>query len=220
MNAARVLREARGRAGLTQAEVARRAGVAQPAVARIEGGGSSPRVDTLERLLRACGATLVAEPGPGRDVDRTQIRALLRRTPIRRLGHAAGRGFRPDQVLRIVVRGRRVRCVVVGGTAALLRGAPASPRTVEIAPRPDPMNRRRLRGAIERLGRGRIRHGTITLRWALRRVGSYEALDGAAEEIPVGDFTVRVASIDDLIRLARTAEEAALLRALREELDG
>ncbi|MGH2723895.1 MAG: helix-turn-helix transcriptional regulator [Actinomycetota bacterium] len=219
MNAARVLREARARAGLTQAEVARRAGLPQPAVARIERGGGIPRVDTLERLLRACGASLAVEPRLGMDVDRKEIRDLLRLTPSERLAHASAPGFRPAQVLRILVRGRRVRCVAIGGVAALLRGAPAWPSTVEVAPRPDAMNRRRLRLAVQRLGAGRIRYGTVTPRWALRRVGSYELLDRAAEAVPMGDFTVRVASVDDLIRLARTPEEADALGALREELD-
>jgi HTH-type transcriptional regulator/antitoxin HipB len=65
MDAARVLRESRRRAGLTQAELAQRVGVLQPAVARIETGRARPRVDTLERLLLVCGMTLVIEQRPG-----------------------------------------------------------------------------------------------------------------------------------------------------------
>jgi transcriptional regulator with XRE-family HTH domain len=205
MNAARILREARARAGLTQAKVARRAGVPQPAVARIERGGATPRVDTMQRLLNACGAMLVAEPRLGMGVDRRLIRDLLRMPPHIRLAQANARGFRPVQVLR-VLKGRRVRHVVAGGAAALLRGAPTTPTTVEIAPEPDAMNRRRLRRAIERLRQGRIRHGTVTPRWTLRAAGSYEQLDRAAEDVPVHDFVVRVASVDDLIRLARSRE--------------
>src|SRR5919106_6107933 len=34
----------------------------QSAVARLEAGARIPRIDTLERLLRACGRTLVTEP--------------------------------------------------------------------------------------------------------------------------------------------------------------
>ncbi len=50
-----LLREARRRAGLTQRELAHRAGVAHATVAGIENGGSRPRRQTFEKLLRACG---------------------------------------------------------------------------------------------------------------------------------------------------------------------
>lgn len=46
-------------AGLTQAELAQRMGTTQSAIARIEGGGSRPSLDTLERLASAVGAELV-----------------------------------------------------------------------------------------------------------------------------------------------------------------
>lgn len=50
---------ARKAAGLSQAELARRAGTSQPAVARYERGRASPSVATLERLLLAAGQRLV-----------------------------------------------------------------------------------------------------------------------------------------------------------------
>jgi transcriptional regulator with XRE-family HTH domain len=71
MDPARVLRQARRRAGLTQRQLAGRAGVAQSVVGRIESGAVVPRVDTLDRLLEACGEGLEALPRPGRGVDRT-----------------------------------------------------------------------------------------------------------------------------------------------------
>jgi transcriptional regulator with XRE-family HTH domain len=52
------LREARRRAGLTQAVVARRAGVTQPTVARIESGDVTPSLERLLQLIRACGLDL------------------------------------------------------------------------------------------------------------------------------------------------------------------
>jgi transcriptional regulator with XRE-family HTH domain len=81
MNAARLVRNARRRAGLSQRALARAAGVPHSTVARIELGRLSPRTDTLERLLRASGRTLATEPTLGEGVDRSQIRELLRLTP-------------------------------------------------------------------------------------------------------------------------------------------
>jgi len=58
MDAAELLREARRSAGLTQAELARRARTSQAMVARYETGVASPTVRTLQRLLRAAGRDL------------------------------------------------------------------------------------------------------------------------------------------------------------------
>jgi transcriptional regulator with XRE-family HTH domain len=85
MHAGPVLREARRAAGLSQRALAGRAGVPQPAVARIESGGVVPRVDTLDRLLAACGRALALTIRPGAGVDRGPIRAMLDRTPDERL---------------------------------------------------------------------------------------------------------------------------------------
>lgn len=49
-----LIRGARHAAGITQLELADRAGTAQPAVAAYESGGKTPNLATLERLLGAC----------------------------------------------------------------------------------------------------------------------------------------------------------------------
>lgn len=49
---------ARTRAKLSQAEVARRVGTTQSAIARLEGGGVSPSIATLRRYAEATGAKL------------------------------------------------------------------------------------------------------------------------------------------------------------------
>jgi hypothetical protein len=59
--------------------------VAQPTIAKIEVGAADPRADTLRRLLEACGYDLSVERRGGAGVDRTQIRELLRVTPLERL---------------------------------------------------------------------------------------------------------------------------------------
>ena len=50
--------ERRHRAGLSQAELARRMGTSQPAVARLEAGGVDVRLSTLERYAAAVGVRL------------------------------------------------------------------------------------------------------------------------------------------------------------------
>jgi len=80
-----ILRAARRSRRISQRELARRTGVAQPTIARIEAGSADPRLGTLERLLDACGYVIEALPRPGEGVDRSQIRELLELTPRRRL---------------------------------------------------------------------------------------------------------------------------------------
>ena len=58
MDVATLLHDTRRRAGLSQRELARRAHTSAAAVCLYERGERVPRVDTLERLLAAAGATL------------------------------------------------------------------------------------------------------------------------------------------------------------------
>lgn len=52
-------------AGLTQAELADRMGTTQSAIARVEGGGVQPTLETLEKLASAVGGELVVGVGEG-----------------------------------------------------------------------------------------------------------------------------------------------------------
>jgi transcriptional regulator with XRE-family HTH domain len=58
VDVATLLSSARRRAGLSQRELARRARTSAAAVCLYEQGDRVPRVDTLERLLAAAGASL------------------------------------------------------------------------------------------------------------------------------------------------------------------
>lgn len=53
----------RSEASLTQAELARRMGTTQSAIARMEGGGTRPTLETLGRLANAVGQDLVIAVG-------------------------------------------------------------------------------------------------------------------------------------------------------------
>ena len=89
LEAARLLRHARRRAGLTQRALAARAGVAQSVVGRIESSRVDPTVTTLSRLLRACETTLEALPGSGEGIDHSLLGLQLRHTPHERIVGAA-----------------------------------------------------------------------------------------------------------------------------------
>jgi transcriptional regulator with XRE-family HTH domain len=59
-----LLAQARREAGITQAELARRLGISQPAVAQLERNRSNPRIETLERALSAVGLELLLDTRP------------------------------------------------------------------------------------------------------------------------------------------------------------
>lgn len=86
--AGRMVRHARRRSGLTQRQLAAKAGIPQESIARIEKGRVDPRVGTLDRLLEACEFGLEAMPRLGIGIDRPQIRERLDLTPEARLARA------------------------------------------------------------------------------------------------------------------------------------
>lgn len=53
-----LIRQARHRAGLTQAELAANTATTQSAVARWESGGATPSLETLQRIVESCGLEL------------------------------------------------------------------------------------------------------------------------------------------------------------------
>lgn len=114
---ASVIVDARTRAGLTQRELAERAGTSQPAIARLESGQSSPTFATIERLVAAAGFDVRIELVPKaardpvveaykRDVDRSLLQDNLRKTVDQRLRSLVElQEF--GQELQRAVRGRR-----------------------------------------------------------------------------------------------------------------
>ncbi len=87
-----LLSTARQQAGLTQQQLAERAGTSQPAIARLERGDGNPSLATVERLVGAAGFDLRLELVPRwvhrdavieaykQDVDRTLLRENLKKS--------------------------------------------------------------------------------------------------------------------------------------------
>jgi transcriptional regulator with XRE-family HTH domain len=97
----RLIASVRSAAGLSQTALAAAIGTAQSVVSRWERGADTPRVDTLVRILRACGfePDLVLRPSDD-GIDRDQIRAALAMTPAQRLASSVN-------VSRMRARSRR-----------------------------------------------------------------------------------------------------------------
>jgi ribosome-binding protein aMBF1 (putative translation factor) len=55
------VRERRLALGLSQTELAKKAGMTQPALSRLESGGPTPTIGVLERLAHALGAKLTVK---------------------------------------------------------------------------------------------------------------------------------------------------------------
>jgi transcriptional regulator with XRE-family HTH domain len=86
-----LLREARRRAGLSQAELARRAGKPTSTIGRWERGEVLPSLETLRAVVRACGLELTFQVAKA-DLelhDLTLIERSLDRTPAERVAAAA-----------------------------------------------------------------------------------------------------------------------------------
>jgi transcriptional regulator with XRE-family HTH domain len=85
-DSASLLRDARRRSGLTQADLAERLGVSQAAVAKLESPRANPTVDTLDAALWATGHRLTLDAAPRRPgVDESLIRHQLELSPAERI---------------------------------------------------------------------------------------------------------------------------------------
>ncbi|MGH9116200.1 MAG: helix-turn-helix domain-containing protein [Acidimicrobiales bacterium] len=86
-----LIREARLRAGLTQAELASRLGKAQSEIARWERGEVQPSLETLRTVVRACGLDLGFRLSTLDDSSDTIIDEHLRMTPAQRFADLMAR---------------------------------------------------------------------------------------------------------------------------------
>jgi transcriptional regulator with XRE-family HTH domain len=89
VNAGKLIRERRLANGLTQTQLALRAGSTQAAISRLERGELSPTIETIDRLLAAMGEEAEIRVRRSRlDCDPRRLRALRSRPPAERLAQA------------------------------------------------------------------------------------------------------------------------------------
>ena len=160
------------------------------------------------------------------------------------------RRFDPVHILRRL-QAHRVRFVLIGGLAAKAHGSPTLTVDIDICYARDRENLERLAAALGELGssrRGAPRdlpfhadwqalkrgdtftlttdHGDLDVLGTPAGVAGFDELDANAEEAELDDgLVVRIASLDDLIRMKRAADrpkdrvELEILGALRDEID-
>ena len=85
-----LVREARKRAGLSQAELARRAGTTQSVISRLERGATAPSMQTISELVRTCGFELgVSLSRHDDDHDWSLVQQNLQLSPEQRVRQVA-----------------------------------------------------------------------------------------------------------------------------------
>jgi predicted DNA-binding mobile mystery protein A len=85
---------------MTQAELAKRAGLPQSQIADIEGGKVNPQVRTLKRIFEALSCDLVIAPKPKKPLDeilRERARAIALKRLKQSMGTMALEGQAPDR---------------------------------------------------------------------------------------------------------------------------
>ena len=162
MVSADLIREARLRAGFTQAELAERSGRERSVIARWEQGGSAPSLETLLELLAVCGYDLPLELAERDDSALARVRKSALVSPERRVERMlrartkqVAKGdepapFDPYAILTALER-QRVAYLVIGALARVIHGTDELAHEVEITPSRQPPNITRLQRALSEL---------------------------------------------------------------------
>lgn len=254
-----LLREARERHGVTQAQLAIRAGTRQSAISRIESGRVSPTFETVHALLDLLGEELtIGSERPETGVDLTLNEGNLRLSTSARLrkgmGFAdfvrrhrggenpsaatqaymaktdLGEGLELHPLLGALIR-KGVDFVVVGGVAGWIHGSAYPTYDLDVAYARDRANLERLAGALREL-KARWRggpeglpielsattldnganftfatpYGNFDVLGELSGVNDYEDLRREARLEMYDGLEIRVASLDHLIAMKRSAD--------------
>ncbi|HXB65567.1 MAG TPA: helix-turn-helix transcriptional regulator [Solirubrobacteraceae bacterium] len=216
MFSANLIIEARRRSGLTQRELATRAGVRQQEIARYERGRVTPSLERLRQLIAACDLELTL--GLARadtDHDRAIARALAM-PPARRLARALRKAAEarrsqtqrgedqqprdPIGVLRILNESG-MSYVLIGELAELLRASPLLPGGGSVTIVPGANQQQPLLRAIV-AGRGLGTHGPSNTHEAVKRWN----LDAFGTELVVVPAPAGTGGYRDLRRDATTLQ--------------
>ncbi len=124
-------------AGLTQAEMAQRAGVTRQVISAYESGTRSPSVGTLDRLLAGCGVRLRLSMVPEPGLEDVPTREMLARPVLERLDFPL-----LDAMVDIAEAiGDPSLMLVSGKAAARLHGACVRVDELDLWFRPQPTHR-------------------------------------------------------------------------------
>jgi transcriptional regulator with XRE-family HTH domain len=91
MRSSDLIYSARRRAAITQAELARKLSVPQSQISRWERGAVVPSLETLQRIVRACGLALVVGVATRDDSYDLFVSRALDRSPAERIADAVVR---------------------------------------------------------------------------------------------------------------------------------
>jgi transcriptional regulator with XRE-family HTH domain len=164
VRSAAIIREARLRAGLTQAELAERTDRERSVIARWEQGAVAPSVETVLALVEACGFELPLELVPSESVDDERLRKSMLLSPERHVQQSLRereKARRPETdtvspfdpyALLAALERRRVAYVLIGAFARVLRGAEELTDALDVAPSLREPNLRRLEAALTDVG--------------------------------------------------------------------
>ena len=215
MVSARLIAEARRRAGLSQRELAERVGTQRPEISRYERGRARPSLERLRAIVAACGLELTVGLANADDSYDRSIREAFAMPPAERLRsslagaasirttRALAHGETPPPPMKVVaalklLRSAGVTFVLVGEMAEVLHGSPILPTEGRVTIVPRDGEDDRLPAAIAAGGGRRLAMPRIVpvegTRWRFERFG----VELVVEPRPAG-----TRGYDDLHRDAR-----------------
>lgn len=205
-----LIREARARAGLSQAALAQRVGRPQSTIARWERGNRLPSLETTRDVVRACGLDLGFALARFDDSYDALVDAQLALAPVDRVRSLVGDAA-VDDLLSALAEVEALEGVLIGPLAEALRGSPLVPPVPLVA-----------RLAIDdTAAAGTLAGRSIEL---VQRVpGTTGVADLQRDASPIDlrtGLAVSVASLRDLVRIAEaSSDDRARTPALRVALE-
>jgi transcriptional regulator with XRE-family HTH domain len=244
VDAASLIRLARDRAGLTQAQLADRSGLPRISIVRWENGVHEPKLSVLQQLVGACELQLDLSLSP-HDASLTErTRAQLALAPEERLVSLLSRHDHAAATASLrLVADVLPAAILIGDLAAAVRGA--APQPAELSAEVVPTDQMLAFGDLVDAGlepeEDARRYADLNRRWrwseprgiadraslvvadALPGFASYRSLRRSAEPVEVAPgIVVPVAAPRDLLRIAESSSEdehRAAVPALRALLD-